>query len=812
MVRCETLWSCLLGVVSLLASINTLPLSPSEESSQGSGKQPQVTQGMTEGALEPAMQVALDWQSQNIMPTNQMEQPSTDGSSLQLRAGKARLQSSGLRVESTAVGPIELHGEAEATTASVKAMLGSEGEVPSEQTRGDDSRDNLRSKRTEQGLAAGNNQSQREKRGSEEGPNQGVLLDGRAWESPAGHRESGSLGPHAAAQNTHGLPRAERAGPMEAVAVGFSGIPLTPSGARELEPAGATKQGVSNGTIDLPSPSQAPVGQEPSSVGEMQAGPQVTVDTQVKAPNISRAQSQAGLPELSTLLSVREEPGVQGNARGAEIAKKPPKKHPGVPDDGFQTTAAVSSEVMANASEPSLSSAPSSEKTSPGQAVAMDDSLQQSAPLVSNIRESKAASSPSAPIPHHYMITSPSIGESRAGASPVQSGSPGDPAGPRPTKPPDGGHPSTEQGVTAIPWPRGALQQDAVVKSSIPSSTGPDSGVTRPLLVTARTETRTRGGNQALKALPFGRAAEATPTPEDIPLIFEPLEDALSEVVVTAAPGGTQQASRFSGIAADSQDVVTGPELIATVVADGGPAPSGAAPPALSSGPLGPWLTSGTKMSETLSPSTLSLFTAPPPEPLLDYGILYPEELGMTDTQTGTTEGSPSSFKTQGHKTTEQTELTTVATATSMSLPRHESGLDVLDSKEEHDDEETEASKEAGSEEDVTEVTTVAHIRPTYGHIPYHFHAGSIWVQRNQGLVHSWVEKIRDKAGYVSGMLAPVGIGIAGALFILGALYSIKVMHRKRRNGYKRQRRKHRETSSRQDRVMLLADSSEDEF
>ncbi|KAJ8390844.1 hypothetical protein AAFF_G00099760 [Aldrovandia affinis] len=50
------------------------------------------------------------------------------------------------------------------------------------------------------------------------------------------------------------------------------------------------------------------------------------------------------------------------------------------------------------------------------------------------------------------------------------------------------------------------------------------------------------------------------------------------------------------------------------------------------------------------------------------------------------------------------------------------------------------------------------------------------------------------------------------ALFILGALYSIKVMHRKRRSGYKRQRRKHREAGSRQDRVMLLADSSEDEF
>lgn len=42
----------------------------------------------------------------------------------------------------------------------------------------------------------------------------------------------------------------------------------------------------------------------------------------------------------------------------------------------------------------------------------------------------------------------------------------------------------------------------------------------------------------------------------------------------------------------------------------------------------------------------------------------------------------------------------------------------------------------------------------------------------------------------MSGMLVPVGVGIAGALFILGALYSIKVMNRRRRNGFKRHKRK----------------------
>ncbi|NWR56571.1 ARMD4 protein, partial [Bucorvus abyssinicus] len=86
------------------------------------------------------------------------------------------------------------------------------------------------------------------------------------------------------------------------------------------------------------------------------------------------------------------------------------------------------------------------------------------------------------------------------------------------------------------------------------------------------------------------------------------------------------------------------------------------------------------------------------------------------------------------------------------------------------------------------------------------------WEQQNQGLVRSWMEKLKDKAGYMSGMLVPVGVGIAGALFILGALYSIKIMNRRRRNGSKRHKRKQREFNSMQDRVMLLADSSEDEF
>ncbi|KAM6256068.1 armadillo-like helical domain-containing protein 4 isoform 3-T3 [Spheniscus humboldti] len=85
-------------------------------------------------------------------------------------------------------------------------------------------------------------------------------------------------------------------------------------------------------------------------------------------------------------------------------------------------------------------------------------------------------------------------------------------------------------------------------------------------------------------------------------------------------------------------------------------------------------------------------------------------------------------------------------------------------------------------------------------------------LDRLESEVRSWMEKLKDKAGYMSGMLVPVGVGIAGALFILGALYSIKIMNRRRRNGSKRHKRKQREFNSMQDRVMLLADSSEDEF
>ncbi|XP_028253708.1 armadillo-like helical domain-containing protein 4 [Parambassis ranga] len=134
---------------------------------------------------------------------------------------------------------------------------------------------------------------------------------------------------------------------------------------------------------------------------------------------------------------------------------------------------------------------------------------------------------------------------------------------------------------------------------------------------------------------------------------------------------------------------------------------------------------------------------------------------------------------------------------------------------EDEEDENSEESVEEESEEDLTEAPKTSSTQPPYSLIP----PPPVWVQRNQGLMRSWVELIREKAGYVSGMLAPVGIGITGALLIVGALYSIRMIHRKRRNSFKHQRRKVRQPeqprepgTSRQDQAMLLADSSEDEF
>ncbi|XP_026851483.2 armadillo-like helical domain-containing protein 4 isoform X7 [Electrophorus electricus] len=134
-----------------------------------------------------------------------------------------------------------------------------------------------------------------------------------------------------------------------------------------------------------------------------------------------------------------------------------------------------------------------------------------------------------------------------------------------------------------------------------------------------------------------------------------------------------------------------------------------------------------------------------------------------------------------------------------------------LESEEDEDeeDEDVDESEEEEIGEDISEAPAHITTQRSYSLIPQ----PPIWGHQNQGLIRSWVELIREKAGNVSSMLAPVGIGIAGALLIVGALYGIRMIHRKRQSSFKHQRRKQlKEVRNGPDQAMLLADSSEDEL
>ncbi|XP_064780818.1 armadillo-like helical domain-containing protein 4 isoform X1 [Oncorhynchus masou masou] len=307
-------------------------------------------------------------------------------------------------------------------------------------------------------------------------------------------------------------------------------------------------------------------------------------------------------------------------------------------------------------------------------------------------------------------------------------------------------------------------------------------------------------------------ATESTMSSEDLPLIFEPFDvtpEGAGVAAATLSPDNSQpsvamvttgmllsEADLDQAVTADTDD--TGPSRV----------PSPVLPDWTS-----PWQTSGAGISEPISPSG-SPIDPPPSE--------AEQLVHQSDTDGGKTiqnlEETPPTSETNPISTTSQQITMTMVTKTTK-LPATKSGLEELESEEEpeedEEDENTEESEEEDSEEDLNETPIPAPTRPPYSLIP----PPPVWVQRNQGLMRRWVELIREKAGYVSGMLAPVGIGIAGALLIVGALYSIRMIHRKR-NSFKHQRRRKvrhteqpREPSSNgQDQAMLLADSSEDEF
>ncbi|XP_035851614.1 armadillo-like helical domain-containing protein 4 isoform X1 [Sander lucioperca] len=308
-------------------------------------------------------------------------------------------------------------------------------------------------------------------------------------------------------------------------------------------------------------------------------------------------------------------------------------------------------------------------------------------------------------------------------------------------------------------------------------------------------------------------ATEGTMSSEALPLIFEPFEDvtpegAAAEAVaeVTLVPGSAQPPAAMVTREMPQSEVDL--DQLVTVETDSdGPSH---APPLLMPDWTLPWQTSGGELLEPISslgPSVSQQQAATEPE---DHSERGAAKTPNREENLPTIGPSFSSF---------QHSMTTVTMATHHPAHRSRSGLEEMESEEEPDedeeDENSEESVEDESEEDLTETPKTFSTQPPYSPIP----PPPVWVQRNQGLMRSWVELIREKAGYVSGMLAPVGIGITGALLIVGALYSIRMIHRKRRNSFKHQRRKVRQPeqprepgTSRQDQAMLLADSSEDEF
>ncbi|CAN9507704.1 unnamed protein product [Ophioblennius macclurei] len=324
------------------------------------------------------------------------------------------------------------------------------------------------------------------------------------------------------------------------------------------------------------------------------------------------------------------------------------------------------------------------------------------------------------------------------------------------------------------------------------------------------TEAAKPGDADTAAPLSQDEATEATMSSVSLPLIFEPPEEATPEGRAAAAAAVTLAQPPGGGVAAEGTppsevDV----EQLVTIETDGvnGPSrpPSGLAPEWTST-----WQTSGAELPEPIGSSG-------PSESQRQAG----RELdGSQEKAAVRTENLEENLPTIAPSLSSiQHARTTVTMETHHQAHTSRSGLEEMESEEEpdedEDDENSEESVEEDSEEDLTEVPKASSTPPPYSLIP----PPPVWVQRNQGLMRSWVELIREKAGYVSGMLAPVGIGITGALLIVGALYSIRMIHRKRRNSFKHQRRKVRQPeqprepgTGRQDQAMLLADSSEDEF
>ncbi|XP_029352527.1 uncharacterized protein armh4 isoform X2 [Echeneis naucrates] len=354
---------------------------------------------------------------------------------------------------------------------------------------------------------------------------------------------------------------------------------------------------------------------------------------------------------------------------------------------------------------------------------------------------------------------------------------------------------------------------DGATESSLPDPLLPEIG---PNLMPREdgpesvwTEAVRPGGVDTVVPLSQDEATDGTMSSEALPLIFEPFEDIAQEraaapapAVVTLIPSSAQPPAAMVTGGMPLSEVV--PDQLVTAETDND-SPSHT-PSLLMPDWTSPWQTSGAELLEpigSLLPSVSQQQAGAEPEDHSERVAVKTSDLEGGDLPT--IGSSLSSF---------QHTMTTVTMKAHQPVHKSRSGLEEMESEEEpdedEDDENSEESVEEESEEDLTDTPKTSSTQPPYSLIP----PPPVWVQRNQGLMRSWVELIREKAGYVSGMLAPVGIGITGALLIVGALYSIRMIHRKRRNSFKHQRRKQpREPgTSRQDQAMLLADSSEDEF
>ncbi|XP_026888860.2 armadillo-like helical domain-containing protein 4 isoform X2 [Electrophorus electricus] len=291
---------------------------------------------------------------------------------------------------------------------------------------------------------------------------------------------------------------------------------------------------------------------------------------------------------------------------------------------------------------------------------------------------------------------------------------------------------------------------------------------------------------------------EATMSSEDLPLIFAPFDDvtpprssALAfELSVAMAPmtGMLEEGELEQAESMDADHTLSDVSLL-------GPSdwPS-------------PWQMSGAENSDTLITSQIPInkpFSEADLENSDRTGKLQSEGTDVIPTSVGSLpfSSSPSSAPTQQITDIEPTRLPEL---------KPKSWQEELESEEDEDeeDEDVDESEEEEIGEDISEAPAHITTQRSYSLIPQ----PPIWGHQNQGLIRSWVELIREKAGNVSSMLAPVGIGIAGALLIVGALYGIRMIHRKRQSSFKHQRRKLKEVRNGPDQAMLLADSSEDEL